>query len=93
MEKSVEAMLLYLATLRAGLVFLPLNTAYQSGEIGYFIENASPAVVVCSPANFGWVSKIAFQNGVERVFTLSDDRQGALLPVETRLLMRWHWAH
>ena len=33
-EKSVEAMLLYLATLRAGYVFLPLNTAYQSAEIG-----------------------------------------------------------
>nr|MCU0926194.1 AMP-binding protein [Hydrogenophaga sp.] len=32
-EKSVEAMVLYLATLRAGHVFLPLNTAYQSGEI------------------------------------------------------------
>src|SRR3954454_23667681 len=35
-EKSVEAMMLYLATLRAGCVFLPLNTAYQSGEIEYF---------------------------------------------------------
>ncbi|MDO9196898.1 AMP-binding protein, partial [Rhodoferax sp.] len=34
-EKSVEAMVLYLATLRAGLVFLPLNTAYQSAEIEY----------------------------------------------------------
>jgi len=78
-DKSVEAVMLYLATLRAGHVFLPLNTAYQSGEIGYFLENATPAVVVCSPANFGWVSKLAFKNGVERVFTLSDDRQGTLL--------------
>ena len=47
-EKSVEAMLLYLATLRAGYVFLPLNTAYQSAEIAYFIGNAEPAVVVLS---------------------------------------------
>ena len=47
-EKSVEAMMLYLATLRAGHVFLPLNTAYQSAEIEYFIGNAEPAVVVCS---------------------------------------------
>ena len=39
-EKSVEAMMLYLATLRAGYVFLPLNTAYQSAEIEYFIGNA-----------------------------------------------------
>ena len=78
-EKSVEALLLYLATLRAGYVFLPLNTAYQSAEIGYFIGDAEPAVVVCSPKNFGWVSKIAFQAGTAHVFTLGDDRSGSLL--------------
>jgi malonyl-CoA/methylmalonyl-CoA synthetase len=78
-EKSVEALILYLATLRAGHVFLPLNTAYQSAEIGYFIGNAEPAVVVCSGKNFGWVSKIAFQAGTQHVFTLNDDRTGTLL--------------
>lgn len=78
-EKSVEALLLYLATLRAGHVFLPLNTAYQSAEIEYFIANAEPAVVVCAPANFGWVSKIAFQAGTHAVFTLGDDTSGSLL--------------
>jgi malonyl-CoA/methylmalonyl-CoA synthetase len=64
-EKSVEAMMLYLATLRAGYVFLPLNTAYQSAEIEYFIGNAEPSVVVCSAKNFGWVSKIAFKAGTQ----------------------------
>ena len=78
-EKSVEAMMLYLATLRAGLVFLPLNTAYQSAEIEYFVGNAEPSVVVCSGANFGWVSKIAFKAGTAHVFTLNDDRTGTLL--------------
>ena len=78
-EKSVEAMVLYLATLRAGCVFLPLNTAYQSSEIEYFIGNAEPAVVVCTPGNFGWVSKIAFTAGTQHVFTLGDDRTGSLL--------------
>ncbi len=78
-EKSVEAVILYLATLRAGYVFLPLNTAYQSAEIEYFIANAEPAVVVCSPANFSWVSKIAFKAGTGHVFTLSDERTGSLL--------------
>ena len=78
-EKSVEALVLYLATLRAGHVFLPLNTAYQSGEIEYFIGNAEPAVVVCSPKNHGWVSKIAFTAGTKYVFTLGDDRSGSLL--------------
>ena len=78
-EKSVEAMVLYLATLRAGYVFLPLNTAYQSAEIEYFIGNAEPAVVVCSGAHFGWVSKIAFKAGTQHVFTLNEDRTGSLL--------------
>jgi malonyl-CoA/methylmalonyl-CoA synthetase len=78
-EKSVEALLLYLAVLRAGLVYLPLNTAYQAGEIEYFIGNAEPSVVVCASRNFGWVSKIAFKAGTRNVFTLDDDRRGSLL--------------
>ena len=78
-EKSVEAMMLYLATLRAGYVFLPLNTAYQSAEIEYFVGDAKPAVVVCSGKNFGWVGKIAFKAGARHVFTLDDDRTGSLL--------------
>jgi len=78
-EKSVEALMLYLAVLRAGLVYLPLNTAYQSAEIAYFIGNAEPAVVVCAPRNFSWVSQIAFKAGTAHVFTLGDDRSGSLL--------------
>lgn len=78
-EKSVEALVLYLATLRAGLVYVPLNTAYQSAEMAYFIDNAKPAVVVCSGLNFGWISKLAFVAGTDYVFTLNDDRTGSLL--------------
>ena len=78
-EKSVEALMLYLAVLRAGFVYLPLNTAYQSSEIEYFIGNAEPSVVVCSGKNFGWVSKIAFRAGTAHVFTLNEDRTGSLL--------------
>ena len=78
-EKSVEALMLYLATLRAGYVFLPLNTAYQSAEIDYFLGNAEPAVVVCDARNFGWVSTLAFKAGTRWVFTLNDDRSGSLL--------------
>src|SRR5450830_2134188 len=78
-DKSVEAMLLYLASLRAGLVFLPLNTAYQSAEMAYFIGNAEPAVVVCSAQNFGWISKLAFKAGTQHVFTLNENRTGSLL--------------
>ena len=83
-EKSVEALVLYLATLRAGLVYLPLNTAYQSAEMAYFIEDAKPAVVVCSGRNFGWISKMAFLAGTRHVFTLNDDRTGSLLDRATQ---------
>jgi len=78
-EKSVEALMLYLAVLRAGYVYLPLNTAYQAAEIEYFVGNAEPAVVVCAARKFGWVSKIAFRCGTQHVFTLDDDRSGSLL--------------
>jgi malonyl-CoA/methylmalonyl-CoA synthetase len=78
-EKSVEALVLYLATLRAGFVYLPLNPAYQRAELDYFIGNAEPAVVVCTGAAFPWLSKLAFQHGVAHVFTLNDDRSGTLL--------------
>lgn len=78
-DKSVEALLLYLAVLRAGLVYLPLNPAYQQAELDHFLRDAEPAVVVCAGRNFGWVSKRAFQLGTAYVFTLNDDRSGTLL--------------
>ncbi|MBK9360165.1 MAG: malonyl-CoA synthase [Rubrivivax sp.] len=78
-EKSVEALMLYLAVLRAGHVYLPLNNAYQASEIEYFLGNAEPAVVVCAGRHFGWVSQLAFKAGTRHVFTLDDDRSGTLL--------------
>jgi malonyl-CoA/methylmalonyl-CoA synthetase len=78
-DKSVEVLMLYLAVLRAGHVYLPLNTAYQAAELEYFIGNAEPAVVVCAKRNFPWLSKLAFAAGVSNVFTLDGDRTGTLL--------------
>jgi malonyl-CoA/methylmalonyl-CoA synthetase len=78
-EKSVEALLLYLAVLRAGFVYLPLNSAYQSAELEYFIGNAEPSVFVCTPERFARISQIAFKAGTAHVFTLGTERQGSLL--------------
>jgi len=78
-DKCVEALMLYLGVLRAGHVFLPLNSAYQAAEIEYFIGNAEPAVVVCSERSFPWLGKLAFRLGTQNVFTLDDDRSGSLL--------------
>jgi malonyl-CoA/methylmalonyl-CoA synthetase len=68
-----------LAVLRAGHVYLPLNSAYQAAELEYFVGNAEPAVVVCARRNFPWISKLAFAAGVKNVFTLDADRSGSLL--------------
>jgi len=78
-EKSVEALMLYLAVVRAGYVYLPLNTAYQAAELEYFIGDAEPAVVVCTPQRFARISQMAFRAGTSYVFTLGDDRTGSLL--------------
>jgi malonyl-CoA/methylmalonyl-CoA synthetase len=78
-DKSIESMMLYLAVLRAGFIYLPLNNAYQSSEVEYFIGNAEPSVVVCAARNFSWISRIAFAAGTRNVFTLNDDRSGSLL--------------
>jgi len=64
-EKSPEALFLYLATLRAGFVYLPLNTAYQESEIQYFIENSEPAVVVCSPKTFRGSPKLLLRQALK----------------------------
>jgi malonyl-CoA/methylmalonyl-CoA synthetase len=78
-DKSVEALILYLAVLRTGRVFLPLNTAYRAAEIEYFLKDAEPSMVVCSGRTFDDVSRIARQAGIDRVFSLNDDGTGTLL--------------
>jgi len=78
-EKSPEALLLYLATLRAGFVYLPLNTAYRENEVAYFLGDAEPAVVVCASKNLEWVRRVADQAGTRHVYTLDEDRSGTLL--------------
>jgi malonyl-CoA/methylmalonyl-CoA synthetase len=84
-EKSPEALLLYLATLRAGLVYLPLNTAYREAEIDYFLGNAEPSVVVCSSVNLPWVRRLAEKSGVPHVYTLDENRTGTLLDAAATL--------
>lgn len=52
-QKSPEAVALYLATLQIGGVFLPLNTAYTGAEMDYFVQDATPRVLVCDPSQAG----------------------------------------
>src|ERR1700709_625943 len=58
-EKSVSGLVLYLATVRAGAVYLPLNTAYTLNELDYFITDAEPALIVCDPSKADGLRAIA----------------------------------
>ena len=76
-EKSVSGLVLYLATVRAGAVYLPLNTAYTLNELEYFITDAEPALVVCDPPKVEGIGAIAAKVHA-RVETLDADGKGSL---------------
>ncbi len=77
-EKSVPALVLYLATVRAGAVYLPLNTAYTLAELDYFIGDAEPSLVVCDPAKREGIEQLAAKVGAA-VETLDAKGQGSLM--------------
>jgi malonyl-CoA/methylmalonyl-CoA synthetase len=76
-EKSVENLVLYLATVRAGAVYLPLNTAYTLNELDYFITDAEPSLVVCDPTKAEGIATIAAKVKA-KVETLGPDGRGSL---------------
>ncbi|MER9402796.1 malonyl-CoA synthase [Mesorhizobium caraganae] len=76
-EKSPECIFLYLACLRAGAVFLPLNTAYTLTELGYFFGDAEPRLVVCDPARAGDIAPPAKTSGAVTA-TLDSNGEGSL---------------
>ena len=73
-DKSPQALFLYLGCLRAGFIYLPLNTAYLENEIAYFMQNATPTVFVCRPQARNIADKLAQAQGVGHVFSM--DAQG-----------------
>ncbi|MCA1454890.1 malonyl-CoA synthase [Bradyrhizobium sp. BRP22] len=76
-EKSVQGLVLYLATVRAGAVYLPLNTAYTLNELDYFITDAEPSLVVCDPSKAEGIRTIAAKVGAN-IETLGPDGKGSL---------------
>lgn len=76
-EKSVANIVLYLATVRAGAVYLPLNTAYTLNELDYFIGDAEPSLVVCDPSKAEGLAPIAAKVKA-KVETLGPDGKGSL---------------
>ncbi len=78
-EKSAEAVLLYLACVRAGAIYLPLNTAYTPAEVEYFLGDAEPRVFVCAPNRLADLTPVARKTGVAQVETLGVTGDGTIL--------------
>jgi len=73
-EKSAEALILYLAVLRIGAVYVPLNSAYTAAEVAYFVQDAEPRVVVCRPQDEARMRAL----GDHQVLTLDAEGRGSL---------------
>ncbi|MCA0401358.1 MAG: malonyl-CoA synthase [Proteobacteria bacterium] len=76
-EKSIEALMLYLGAVRAGAIFLPLNNAYTPAEIEYFLADSEPALFVCDPAKAESLAPVAAGAGA-RLETLGTTGDGSL---------------
>jgi malonyl-CoA/methylmalonyl-CoA synthetase len=83
-EKSPEALFLYLGAVRAGAAFLPLNTAYTSAEVDYFVGDAKPALLVVDPERRNELAHIAAKHGVARIETLAADGSGSFAELAAR---------
>ncbi len=83
-EKSVEALALYLATVRAGAVHLPLNMAYTRDELGYFVGDAAPRLLVVDPARRDALGRLAGGEAATRIETLGAAGDGTLVAMADR---------
>ncbi|MDE0158169.1 MAG: malonyl-CoA synthase [Gammaproteobacteria bacterium] len=76
--KTPQALCLYLACLRGGYVFHPLNTGYRADELEYFFSDAEPAVTVCDSRNLDMIGPLVQQLSIPHLFTLDGDGSGTL---------------
>lgn len=78
-DKSILAVQVYLGTILAGGVFLPLNTAYTPAELTYFVGDAEPRVFICDPRKYEELKTIGGGSSAPAVLTLSGAGTGTLV--------------
>jgi len=76
--KSAESLCLYLACLRAGFVYHPMNMGYKSTELEYFLTDAEPTVVICDARNEKAIKAASSDTGIKHLLTLNKDGKGTL---------------
>src|ERR1700761_1108693 len=77
-EKSVEAVLLYVACLRLGAVYVPINTANTSHEVEHFFLDSRPKLAVVRPQDKEHVMPVAAHAGIQHIETLGSEGDGSL---------------
>jgi malonyl-CoA/methylmalonyl-CoA synthetase len=80
-EKSIANVMLYLAVMKAGAVYQPLNTAYTDPEVAYFISDAEPKLIVCDPARQAEMRALADRAKVFAVVNLDQRGHGSLATI------------
>jgi malonyl-CoA/methylmalonyl-CoA synthetase len=91
-DKSPEAVLLYVACLRMGAVYVPINVTNTRNEVDYFLRDSQPRVAVIRPADHALLEPSAAQAGVGHVESLGADGEGTLLELAAQSLadpMSW----
>ena len=78
-EKSPHAVFLYLACLRVGAIYVPINTAYTREETDYFLDDAQPKVMVCTPERFEEIASLCGRRNIPQMFTLGPAGEGTLI--------------
>lgn len=87
-DKSAEALCLFLGCLRLGAIYLPLNTGYTASEIGYFLGDAEPALFVCAPERLAELEPVA-TTAKASVRTLGRKAEGSLWPLVAAATAAW----
>ena len=82
-EKSFEALALYLACLRIGALFVPLNMAYTTSEMEYFLTDAEPTVLICAPRTEVELNELCRSRKIA-IMTLGDNQDGSLIEAARR---------
>jgi malonyl-CoA/methylmalonyl-CoA synthetase len=83
-EKSAQAVLLYIACLRLGAAFVPINVACSPNEVEYFLGDSQPRVAVVDPADLAMLEPFSQCAGVEHLVTLGADGRGSLTALALR---------
>jgi malonyl-CoA/methylmalonyl-CoA synthetase len=78
-DKSPESVILYLAALRSGAVYVPLNPAYTAAEVAYFLDDAEPTVAVCRPESEPLFRDLCAARRIPHLLTLGAGGEGSLL--------------